>query len=72
MLVLGQRLGPQRGAGKLIETDLHQPYLDGVTTHIDRGVNPTGAAPLPPAQPSPRVAVLLDIPLGQPFAPRAR
>jgi hypothetical protein len=23
--------------GKLIETDLHQPYLDGVTAPIDRG-----------------------------------
>jgi hypothetical protein len=34
---LGERLGRQRVAGKLIETDLHQPYLDGVTAHIDRG-----------------------------------
>jgi hypothetical protein len=34
---LGEWLGFQRVAGKLIETDLHQPYLDGVTAHVDRG-----------------------------------
>ena len=34
---LDERLGRQRAAGKLIETELHQPYLDGVTAHIDRG-----------------------------------
>ena len=45
---LGERLGSQRGAGKLIETDLHQPYLDGVTAHIDRGR--TGLALFHPSQ----------------------
>ncbi len=38
MLVrLGERLGLHRAAGKVIETDLDQPHLDGVTAHIDRG-----------------------------------
>ena len=34
-----ERCGFHRAAGKLIGTDLHRPYLDGVTAHIDRGVN---------------------------------
>jgi hypothetical protein len=36
------------------------------------GTHPAGAAPLPPARPSPPAAVLRHIPLGQRFAPRAR
>jgi hypothetical protein len=50
---------------ELIETDVHQPYLDGVNPHIDRGAHPAGAVPLRPVRPSPPVAVLLGIPLGQ-------
>jgi hypothetical protein len=37
LVPLDERLGRQREAGKLIGADLHQPYLDGVTAHIDRG-----------------------------------
>jgi hypothetical protein len=50
-------------------SDLYQPYLDGVIAHIDPRANPAGAVLLEPVRPSPRVAVLLDIPLGQLFAP---
>src|SRR3712207_8244316 len=35
-------------------------------------VNRAGAVPLQPVQPSPRPAVLLDLPLGHLFGPRAR
>ena len=71
-LVLGQRRGPQRAAGKLIGTDLYQPHLDGVTTHIDPRDAPGGRCPTPVSPPSPPAAVLRHIPLGQLFAPRAR
>jgi hypothetical protein len=37
LVPLAERCGFHRAAGKLIETDLGQPYLDGVTAHIDRG-----------------------------------
>jgi hypothetical protein len=33
----GERCGFHRAAGTVIETDLGQPYLDGVTAPIDRG-----------------------------------
>ena len=76
---LDERLGFRREAGKLIEPDLHQSYFDGGTGHmelgqapIDAGVNRAGAVPLQSVWPSPRIAVLLDVPLGHPFGPRAR
>jgi hypothetical protein len=37
LVLLDERFGLQRAAGKLIETDLHPPHLDGVTAPIDRG-----------------------------------
>jgi hypothetical protein len=69
---LDERFGLQHEVGKLIEADVHQPYLDGVTPHVDRGAHPAGAVPLQPVRPAPPAAVLLDIPLGQLCGPRRR
>ena len=64
-MLLDERFGLQHEGDEPIETDVHQPYLDGVTPHIDRGAHPAGAVPLQPVRPSPPAAVHLEIPLGQ-------
>ena len=55
LVLLDERSDFDAQRGKLIETDLHLPYLDGLTAPLDRGAHPAGAVP---PRPSPRAAIL--------------